>query len=162
MNLEVVPTGAGSVNALESEGVRPRSQTGVRSAGRIHVFRTAFLDADSMQFAWVSWYLVTASDAATPHSGRTRREGNMGGRIHARTLNTLHGNIRRGGAHRHGHGVRNVYHIIHITSGTSTIHFIFLTGETCAWFLRVNKMRRCHAPSAAGIRVSSRPARSRR
>ena len=80
MNLEVVPTGAGSVNALESEGVRPRSQIGVRNAGRIHVFRAAFLDADSMQLAWVSWYLVTASDAATPHSGRTRRAGSMVGK----------------------------------------------------------------------------------
>ena len=77
MNLEVVKTGAGSVNALESEGVRPRSQIGVRNAGRIHVFRAAFLDADSMQLTWVSWYLVITSDAATPHSGRPRRADNM-------------------------------------------------------------------------------------
>ncbi len=80
MNLEVVPTGAGSVNALESEGVRPRSQIGVRDAEWVHVFRAAFLDADSMQLTWFSWYLVITGDAATPRSGRPRRADNMVGR----------------------------------------------------------------------------------
>ncbi len=125
MNLEVVPTGAGSVNALESEGVRPRSQIGVRNAGRIHVFRAAFLDADSMQLAWVSWYLVTTSDAATPHSGRTRRAGNMGGKGSCAHLEHFTWQHQEGrGAQTWARCVKRVsHHTHHIRDEYDSFHF---------------------------------------